>query len=211
MLARHFGPHRNGRVFATAHLLATGSRRPHTVPAVTDFDIGEAVPLFGLPQNFALPYAVDSDTATILFTLHPQPGAVLGAASVTGEQRRLAAVGVRVDLRHLHRFHPLPATPPALQFLVSDDPAERTALAARLQGRGVRSITDPPMLHQLAAQATRFFAVRAQHRATLLWSALDLRAAVLVVSAESLRLATAIQSLLPEAKFVHGQSQITAD
>ncbi len=212
MLARHFGPHRNARAFASAHLLSAGERRPPPVAGVADFILGEAVPLYGLPTGFALPYATDFDAESLLFTLHPQPVPVLDAAPVLDEQRRLAAVGCRVHLRHLPRFYPLPEAPRrGAWFLVAEAPSARADAAARLRAGGVRAIVDPPALLQLAANATRFAEVRAQWQAGLLWACIAPAlvvhgaegGAIFVVPEDVLRLSAALKTLLPGADFLH--------
>jgi hypothetical protein len=213
MLAKHFGPNRNGRAFATAHLLSAGERRPAPVAGAADFGLGEAVPLYGLPVGFALPYATDFDTETLLFTLHPQPLAVLGAESALDEQRRLAAVGALVHWRHLPRFYPLPEGRPCARFLLEDDPSLRAEAAARLRASGVRAVAGPPALLQLAANATRYLDVRPQWQAGLLWACIAPASvvhgavgdAVFVVPGDVLRLGAALRSLLPGVEFLRHQ------
>jgi hypothetical protein len=173
MLARDFGPRRNGRVFATAHLLgAMADRRPLGVATVADFTTGVAVPLHMLPARFALPYAFDFDADSLLLTIHALPAAVLSADSVLEEQRRSACVGCLVHVRHLPRFYPLEAARPDPLFLVMAEASARKAEGERLRSRGVRAVVDPPALMQLAASATRFLEVRAHWQAGLLLAAI---------------------------------------
>jgi hypothetical protein len=209
MLAKHFGPNRNGRAFASGHLLAA-ERKPAPVAGAADFRLGDAVPLFALPTGFALPYAADFDAETLLFTLHPQPLPVLDASPVIDEQRRLAAVGVCVHMRHLPRFYPPPGERPGVWFLLEDTPASRAAAAARLRAGGVRAIDCPPALLHLAANATRFAEVRAAWQPGLLWACIApaLRVhgahgdAVFVVPDQIRRLGPALQALLPGMEFL---------
>ncbi len=172
LLARQFGPRKQGRVFATAHLLAPAEDgRPLAVSTQADFQLGEAQPLHSLPVRFGLPYATDFDDETLLFTLHPLPEAVLCAASMLEEQRRSAAVGVRALVRHLHRFY---GPPQLLTFdlLVIGGAAPRSDAADRLRATGIPAVVDPPALVQLAANFARFLEVRRPLQPMLLWAAL---------------------------------------
>ncbi len=219
LLAREFGPHRNGRVFASAHLLSGGERRPAPVAGVGDFGLGEAVALHGLPTGFALPYAADFGAETLLFTLHPQPLAVLDAAVVLDEQRRLACVGVGVHWRHLPRFYPAPGAGVCVRFLVEDEPRARGEVAARLRAEGISAVAGPPALLQLAAQATRLAEVRAAWQGGLVWACIApfLRVhgaqgggVVLVVPDQVRRLASVLGAVLPGVSFLRHERDVRA-
>jgi hypothetical protein len=135
---------------------------------------------------------------------------VLDASPVIDEQRRLAAVGVCVHMRHLPRFYPPPGERPGVWFLLEDTPASRAAAAARLRAGGVRAIDCPPALLHLAANATRFAEVRAAWQPGLLWACIApaLRVhgahgdAVLIVPDQIRRLGPALQALLPGMEFL---------
>ncbi len=213
MLAREFGPRRNGRVFATAHLLGSGDdRRPLAVANVADFHLGDAVALHTLPARFALPYAFDFEAECLLFTIHPLPATVLYAASVLEEQRRSACVGCQVHVRHLTRFYPLEGARREVRFLVLADAVARRDAGERLRARGVPAVADPPALMQLAAAATRFLDVRSHWQPGLLLAAVapafvTYGAAeapvVFVVPEDVLRLRTALQAVFANCTMVN--------
>jgi hypothetical protein len=211
LLARQFGPRKQGRVFATAHLLAPAEDgRPLAISAQADFALGEAEPLHSLPVRFALPYATDFDDATLLFTIHAQPGAVLSSRSMLDEQRRTAAVGCRAALRHLHRFYGLPQPHVHVELLMIGGAAARAETADRLRATGIHAVVDPPALVQLAANFARFLEVRSHLQPMLLWAALApvlqvhgaSSDAVLVVPPEVGRL----KDFLPGARISEGMS-----
>jgi hypothetical protein len=172
LLARQFGPRKQGRVFATAHLVFPAEDgRPLSVSNQADFKLGAAEPLHSLPVKFALPYATDFDDGTLLFTLHPQPATVLSSASMLEEQRRTAAVGCRALMRHLHRFFGLPQ-PLHVELLMMEGAAARAEAADHLRATDRQAVVDPPALLQLAANFARFLEVRSPLQTMLPWAAL---------------------------------------
>jgi hypothetical protein len=116
LLARHFAP-RDGtaavarvyRVLGLTHALVEGAAH------VDDFTIGAGFDLARFPAGSALAYAACSERRILRFTLHAPPAAVLGAATVAAEQRRLAAfvcdVGWDVLATRLSTYHVLAGFP----------------------------------------------------------------------------------------------------
>ncbi len=210
-LLEWFGPFRNGRAFATAHLLSVNNEIVSADNAAPgDFCLGDAQPLRTPPFGFALPYAYDRDSQSLLFTVHPLPGTVLFSESALQEQRRLACVGCMVPMRHLLRFYPLPETMPAITFVVAEGAAARYEAAEQLRSLGKRPVTGPPALMQLASANPWFSELPRPLQRALLWAAIaPIFAAygvtgdiVFVVSGDILRIRRPLSRLLPELRIV---------
>jgi hypothetical protein len=212
-LTRRFHPRRNGRSFATAHLLTEskdGNREPIAAP--TDFLWSDTEPLRAPPLAFSLPYACDFNGNSLLFTVHPVPQAILLADCVVEEHRRQACVGCRVDFRHLHRFYPLPSPLPVISFLLVEDSAARVEASRRLRASGKRAMADPPALVQLAKQSGQFFGLRRRWWNPVIWATIAPvfstygatgEPMVFVVSENVLVLRTVLQTVLGDVPFTH--------
>ncbi len=211
-LLEWFGPFRNGRAFATAHLLSSGG--PAVSPdgaALADFSLANAQPLRTPPFQFALPYAYDPQDQALFFTVHPLPGTVLFADSALQEQRRQACVGCIVPMRHLSRFYPQPETMPAVTFVVAEGAAARLQAAERLRTLGKRPVTDPPALMQAASANSWFSELRPPVQRALLWATIApilgaygvTGELVFIVSRDILQIGRPLRRLFPALRIVH--------
>jgi hypothetical protein len=144
-LRLHFAATRNDPAVATGYRVIGIAPERGDKAAATDLILDEGLKLRRIPSRFALPYAFDFDNQTLLYTVHPQPGAVLAAESLREEQLQLAAVVIAVPWQTLRELD-LPKTAHGLTRIVT------TADRAPPPEEGWTILRDLPALAQLDAE-----------------------------------------------------------
>ncbi len=142
-LRLHFAANRAEPAVATGYRVIGITAEPGDRAAPTDLILDEGMKLRRIPRHFALPYAFDFENQTLLYTVHPQPGALLEAKSLREEQLQLAAVVISISWQTLKELDPLEAAPGMTRIVSTTD---------RVPDEGWTILRDLPALAQLDAE-----------------------------------------------------------